>query len=165
MGQIPLLILTAILVIYILLGILYESWIHPITILSTLPSAGIGALLLMEITGTQFTVIAFIGILLLIGIVKKNAIMMIDFALAGERAGKTPFDAIYSACLLRFRPPEAFPPDSDDVLRGVLRRGAASPSDRQQRILPSPARHRDLRRSCGESGSDALHHPCGLRLS
>lgn len=85
MGQIPLFILTAILVIYILLGILYESWIHPITILSTLPSAGIGALLLMEITGTQFTVIAFIGILLLIGIVKKNAILMVDFAIAAER--------------------------------------------------------------------------------
>ncbi|CDE51767.1 acriflavin resistance protein AcrB/AcrD/AcrF family [Sutterella sp. CAG:351] len=104
MGQIPLLILTAILVIYILLGILYESWIHPITILSTLPSAGIGALLLMEITGTQFTVIAFIGILLLIGIVKKNAILMVDFAIAAEREGRTPEEAIIEACRKRFRP-------------------------------------------------------------
>lgn len=104
MGQIPILILTAILVIYILLGILYESWIHPITILSTLPSAGIGALLLMEITGTQFTVIAFIGILLLIGIVKKNAILMVDFAIAAEREGRTPEEAIIEACRKRFRP-------------------------------------------------------------
>ena len=104
MGQIPLFILTAILVIYILLGILYESWIHPITILSTLPSAGIGALLLMEITGTQFTVIAFIGILLLIGIVKKNAILMVDFAIAAEREGRTPEEAIIEACRKRFRP-------------------------------------------------------------
>ena len=85
-------------------GILYESWIHPVTVISTLPSAAIGALLALKLTGTEFTLIALIGIILLIGIVKKNAIMMIDFALAGERAGKTPFDAIYSACLLRFRP-------------------------------------------------------------
>ena len=104
MGQIPLLILTAILVIYILLGILYESWIHPIPPLSTLPSAGIGALLLMEITGTQFTVIAFIGILLLIGLVKKNAILMVDFAIAAEREGRTPEEAIIEACRKRFRP-------------------------------------------------------------
>ena len=90
--------------VYLVLGILYESWIHPVTVISTLPSAAIGALLALKLTGTEFTLIALIGIILLIGIVKKNAIMMIDFALAGERAGKTPFDAIYSACLLRFRP-------------------------------------------------------------
>lgn len=98
------LIFAAVMVVYLVLGILYESWIHPVTVISTLPSAAIGALLALKLTGTEFTLIALIGIILLIGIVKKNAIMMIDFALAGERAGKTPFDAIYSACLLRFRP-------------------------------------------------------------
>jgi multidrug efflux pump len=103
-GQIPLLIGAAIAVIYILLGILYESWIHPVTILSTLPSAGIGALLLMMATGTELTVIALIGILLLIGIVKKNAILMIDFALVEERSGASPEQAILKACDKRFRP-------------------------------------------------------------
>jgi len=87
------------------LGILYESYIHPITILSTLPSAGVGALLALMITRTDLTVIAIIGIILLIGIVKKNAIMMIDFALAAERnEGRSSRDSIYEACLLRFRP-------------------------------------------------------------
>ena len=99
------LILAAIVTMYIVLGVLYESYIHPITILSTLPSAGIGALLAMLLTGTELSVIAIIGIILLIGIVKKNAIMMIDFALEAERVqGMTPRDAIYQACLLRFRP-------------------------------------------------------------
>ncbi|MDB5992430.1 MAG: multidrug transporter subunit MdtB [Herbaspirillum sp.] len=99
------LILAAIITMYIVLGVLYESYIHPITILSTLPSAGIGALLAMLLTGTDLSVIAIIGIILLIGIVKKNAIMMIDFALAAEREqGMSPRDAIHQACLLRFRP-------------------------------------------------------------
>jgi multidrug efflux pump len=88
-----------------ILGILYESFIHPITILSTLPSAGIGALLALLVSGTEFTVIALIAVFLLIGIVKKNAIMMIDFALDAERThGANPHDAIFEACLLRFRP-------------------------------------------------------------
>ena len=101
----PYLIVTALLAVYIVLGILYESYIHPITILSTLPSAGVGALLALLITGMDFSIIALIGIILLIGIVKKNAIMMIDFALAAERQeGKNSRDAIYQACLLRFRP-------------------------------------------------------------
>ena len=101
----PFLILAALVTVYIVLGVLYESYIHPITILSTLPSAGVGALLALMICGTDFSVIALIGIILLIGIVKKNAIMMIDFALDAERnEGKTPLDAIYQACLLRFRP-------------------------------------------------------------
>jgi multidrug efflux pump len=87
------------------LGILYESFIHPITILSTLPSAAVGALLALKITNTELGVMAIIGIVLLIGIVKKNAIMMIDFALEAEREhGMSPRDAIYQACLLRFRP-------------------------------------------------------------
>jgi multidrug efflux pump len=101
----PVLILAALITVYIVLGVLYESYIHPITILSTLPSAGVGALLALLICRQDFSVIALIGIVLLIGIVKKNAIMMIDFALEAERKeGMTPLDAIYQACLLRFRP-------------------------------------------------------------
>ncbi len=101
----PLLIATALATVYIVLGILYESLIHPITILSTLPSAGVGALLALMLTKTELTVIAMIGIILLIGIVKKNAIMMVDFALAAERLeGKNSRDSIFEACLLRFRP-------------------------------------------------------------
>jgi multidrug efflux pump len=102
----PLLILAAILTVYIVLGMLYESTVHPITILSTLPSAGVGAILAIMITGNDLNVIAMIGIILLIGIVKKNAIMMIDFALQTERSGdnKSPEDAIFEACMLRFRP-------------------------------------------------------------
>ena len=101
----PVLILAALITVYLVLGILYESYIHPITILSTLPSAGVGALLALFITGNDFSVIALIGIVLLIGIVKKNAIMMIDFALEAERAqNMSPENSIYQACLLRFRP-------------------------------------------------------------
>mgnify|MGYP001550517031 CR=1 FL=1 len=101
----PLLILAALITVYIVLGVLYESYVHPITIISTLPSAGVGALLALMITGNEFSVIALIGIILLIGIVKKNAIMMIDFALDAERnEGKTAEEAIFQASLLRFRP-------------------------------------------------------------
>ena len=100
----PWLILAALVTVYIVLGILYESYIHPITILSTLPSAGVGALLALLAFHTELTVIALIGIILLIGIVKKNAIMMIDFAIETERSGKTPEESIYQACLMRFRP-------------------------------------------------------------
>ncbi|PWC22840.1 multidrug transporter subunit MdtB [Brenneria roseae subsp. roseae] len=99
------LIVAAVVAMYIVLGVLYESFIHPVTILSTLPTAGVGALLALMMAGSELDVIAIIGIILLIGIVKKNAIMMIDFALAAEREqGMTPYDAIYQACLLRFRP-------------------------------------------------------------
>ena len=99
------LILAALITVYIVLGVLYESYIHPITILSTLPSAGVGALLALYICRSDFSVIALIGIILLIGIVKKNGIMMIDFALDAERnQGMPPEEAIYQACLLRFRP-------------------------------------------------------------
>jgi multidrug efflux pump subunit AcrB len=101
----PILILTALLCVYIVLGILYESLVHPLTIISTLPSAGLGALIALVLFRTELTIIALIGIILLIGIVKKNAIMMIDFALAAERNhGLSPRDAIFEACLLRFRP-------------------------------------------------------------
>jgi multidrug efflux pump len=101
----PWLILAALVTVYIVLGILYESTVHPITILSTLPSAGVGALLALLAFGMEFDIIALIGVILLIGIVKKNAIMMIDFALQAERdEGKSPEQAILQACLLRFRP-------------------------------------------------------------
>ena len=105
LGNEPILIAAALATVYIVLGMLYESCIHPITILSTLPSAGVGALLALLLWHTDLSIIAMIGIILLIGIVKKNAIMMIDFAMAAERAeGLSPRDAIYKACLLRFRP-------------------------------------------------------------
>jgi multidrug efflux pump subunit AcrB len=101
----PLLILAALVTVYLVLGILYENYIHPITILSTLPSAGVGALLALLAFHTELSIIAIIGIVLLIGIVKKNAILMIDVAIDLERAeGKSPEDSIYQACLLRFRP-------------------------------------------------------------
>jgi multidrug efflux pump subunit AcrB len=101
----PLLIAAALVTVYIVLGVLYESYVHPLTILSTLPSAGVGALLALMMTHTDLSVIALIGIILLIGIVKKNAILMIDFALEAERnEGKSPEQAIFQACLLRFRP-------------------------------------------------------------
>ena len=102
-GQL-ILIGAALLAVYLVLGILYESYIHPITILSTLPSASVGALIALKLFSTEFTIIAFIGIILLIGIVKKNAIMMIDFALQAEREGLDTREAITQACLLRFRP-------------------------------------------------------------
>jgi multidrug efflux pump len=101
----PWLILAAVITVYIVLGVLYESYIHPITILSTLPSAGVGAIVALLLTGNDLNVVSLIGIILLIGIVKKNAIMMIDFALEAERGeGKPPEEAIFQACLLRFRP-------------------------------------------------------------
>src|SRR5262249_4264803 len=91
--------------VYVVLGVLYESYIHPITILSTLPSAGVGAVLALLLFKSEFSIIALIGVILLIGIVKKNAIMMIDFALATQRSGQvSPRDAIFEACVLRFRP-------------------------------------------------------------
>jgi multidrug efflux pump len=101
----PLLIAAALLAVYIVLGVLYESYVHPITIISTLPSAGVGAVLALMVSHTEFSIIALIGVILLIGIVKKNAIMMIDFAIHAERTlGLAPREAIYQACLLRFRP-------------------------------------------------------------
>jgi multidrug efflux pump subunit AcrB len=103
-ASLPFLFLMAVLAIYIVLGVLYESYIHPITILSTIPSAGLGALLALMLFGSDLNVIAIVGVILLIGIVKKNAILMVDFALELEREGKPPIEAIYQACLLRFRP-------------------------------------------------------------
>jgi HAE1 family hydrophobic/amphiphilic exporter-1 len=101
----PILVLAAIITVYIVLGVLYESYIHPITILSGLPSAGLGALLTLMIFKVDLSIYAFVGLMMLIGIVKKNAIMQIDFALEAERKhGKTPTEAIYEGCLTRFRP-------------------------------------------------------------
>ena len=134
----PLLILAALVTVYIVLGILYESYIHPITILSTLPSAGVGAILALLLCRTEFSIISLIGIILLIGIVKKNAIMMIDFALEAERnQGKAPLDAIYEACLL------ALPSDHDDYDGRPTRRIA--PCTRS-------------RRRFGASSSSWYHH-------
>jgi hydrophobe/amphiphile efflux-1 (HAE1) family protein len=104
-ASLPLLILTALLAVYVVLGVLYESYVHPITILSTLPSAGVGALLALNLWHIELDIIALVGLILLIGIVKKNAIMLVDFAIEAERdQGLTPRDAIYQACILRFRP-------------------------------------------------------------
>ena len=104
-GNLPMLLLKAVVIIYIVLGILYESYIHPLTILSTLPSAGVGALLALLVFNIEFSLIAFIGVMLLIGVVKKNAIIMIDFAVQLQRnENLTPKEAIHRACLLRFRP-------------------------------------------------------------
>jgi multidrug efflux pump len=105
LGTEPLLILTALVAVYIVLGVLYESLVHPLTIISTLPSASVGAMLALMLFGQDLNIVSIIGIVLLIGIVKKNAIMMIDFALAAQRGeGKSPADAIFEACMLRFRP-------------------------------------------------------------
>ena len=105
LGSQPLLILAALLAVYIILGVLYESFVHPLTILSTLPSAATGAILLLWLSGQDFSIMALIGVILLIGIVKKNGILMIDFALHAQRErGLTPEAAIHEACLTRFRP-------------------------------------------------------------
>ena len=104
LSNLSLLLVVAILVVYIVLGILYESYIHPLTILSGLPSAGFGALVTLIIFGMDLNIYAFVGMIMLIGIVEKNAIMQIDFALEQEREGKSPEEAIYQGCLIRFRP-------------------------------------------------------------
>jgi HAE1 family hydrophobic/amphiphilic exporter-1 len=104
LGNLAVLLVIAIMVVYIVLGILYESYIHPLTILSGLPSAGLGALVTLLVFHMDLNIYAFVGLIMLIGIVKKNAIMQIDFALEAERAGKAPADAIYEGCLIRFRP-------------------------------------------------------------
>ena len=100
----PILIAAALVVVYVILGVLYESYIHPLTILSTLPSAGVGALLALWLGGFDLSVIGIIGIILLIGIVKKNGIILVDFAISRERSGLPPREAVRQACLLRFRP-------------------------------------------------------------
>ncbi len=155
----PYLIAAAIVVVYIILGMLYESYIHPLTILSTLPSAGVGALLILMVSGYDLSVIALIGIILLIGIVKKNAIMMIDFALAGgahrpvERGSDLP----------GLHP--ALPPDHDDDDGGAARRAAADARHRHRLGAAPAARLRHRRRAAAEPGADALHDAGRLSLS
>jgi multidrug efflux pump len=128
LSTVPLLIAAALLAVYIVLGVLYESYIHPITIISTLPSAGVGAVLALMVWHIEFSIMAAIGVILLIGIVKKNAIMMIDFAIHAERtAGIAPREAIYQACLLRFRPIMM------TTLSGLARRHSAGLQFRQWR--------------------------------
>ncbi len=156
----PWLIAIALVAVYIVLGVLYESYIHPITILSTLPSAGLGAVLALMFCHTDLSIIALIGIILLIGIVKKNAILMIDFALDAERReGKSSRDAIFQACLLRFRPD----PDDHDgrhARRHAARRGAG------HRLGAAPAaRNRHRRRPGRQPGVDPLHDAGRLSLS
>ena len=150
-GQ-PWLILAALVTIYIVLGVLYESYIHPITILSTLPSAGVGAILALMLFGQDLSVIGLIGIILLMGIVKKNAIMMIDFALEAERhQGMSAMDAIVQACLLRFRPIMM------TTLAALVRRAAAGGGKRHRRRAAVSAGHLDHRRAAAEPVADALY--------
>ena len=156
----PWLILAALLTVYIVLGVLYESYVHPITILSTLPSAGVGALLALMLFNTEFTIIAFIGVILLIGIVKKNAIMMIDFALDAERTR----GLSHARRDLRGLP-AALPPDHDDDDGGDAGRAAAGARRRRRRRDAPAARHRDRRRPARQPGADALHDARRLSLS
>ena len=153
------LLLAAVATMYIVLGVLYESFIHPITILSTLPSAGIGALLALDIAGAGLDIIGVIGIVLLIGIVKKNAIMMIDFALDAQRnEGQDAREAIYQACLL------APAPDPDDDGGGDVRRAAADAGNRRRLGAAPSARPRDRRRPRRQPGADAVHDAGDLSL-
>ena len=152
-GAQPLLLLAALIAVYIVLGVLYESLAHPLTIISTLPSAGLGALLALQLFNTELTVIAFIGIILLIGIVKKNGIMMVDFALDGERRrGLSPQQAIHEACLARFRPILM------TTMAAMLGARAAGDRDRPRLRAAPAARHHHHRRAAGVAGAHALHH-------
>ena len=155
----PLLILAALVTVYIVLGVLYESFIHPITILSTLPSAGVGAFLSLILFHQDLSVVAIIGIVLLIGIVKKNGIMMVDFALEAEREhGKTSTEAIYQACLL------AFQADHDDDDGGASRRYTVGVWHGNRIRVAQAAGHRHGWRIDAQSSAYALHHARNLHL-
>ena len=160
LGTVPLLILAALVVVYLILGILYESYIHPITILSTLPSAGVGALAILMLFGFDFSLIALIGIILLIGIVKKNGIMMVDFAITAERDEQP---------RARGGDPQggaaALPPDHDDDHGGAARRRAADARHRHRLGDPPAARLRHGRRPDRQPGADAVHDAGDLSLS
>ena len=159
LGNEVLLIIAAIITVYIVLGVLYESFIHPVTILSTLPSAGVGALLALIITGHDLNIVSIIGIILLIGIVKKNAIMMIDFALEAERnEGKSPD---------RGHPPggaAALPPHPDDHGGGPVRRPAADAGLGHGLGTAPSAGHLHRGRPSGEPAAHPVHHPGDLHL-
>ena len=155
----PLLITTALLAVYIVLGILYESYIHPITILSTLPSAGVGAVLALMIFHEDLSVIALIGIILLIGLVKKNAILMIDFALAAQRnEHKSPKEAILRGL------PAAVPAHPDDHHGGAAGRPAAGVGQRHRLGIAPPSGNYDYRRPDLQPDADAFHYSGGLPL-
>ena len=155
----PLLIVAALISVYLVLGILYESYVHPVTILSTLPSAGVGALLALMLTHTELTVIAIIGIILLIGLVKKNAILMIDFALAAERnEGKSSRDSIYEACLLRFRPIMM------TTMAAMLGAVPLALGTRHGLGIPPSPGNRHHRRAGRQPVTDVVHHPGGVSL-
>ena len=160
LATVPLLILAALVVVYIILGVLYESFIHPLTILSTLPSAGAGALAVLMIFGFDFSLVALIGVILLIGIVKKNGIMLVDFAIVAEREEHlTAEAAIRKAALMRFRP--ILMTTMAALLGGVpLMLGHGTGSELRQ-----PARLCDGGRPRGQPVADALHDPGGLHLS
>ena len=160
LGTVPLLILAALVVVYLILGILYESYIHPITILSTLPSAGVGALAILMLFGFDFSLIALIGIVLLIGIVKKNGIMMVDFAIIGRarRAPRAGSGDPQGGAV-------ALPPDHDDDDGGAARRRAADAGHRHRIGNPPAARLCHGRRPDRQPGADAVHDAGGLSLS
>ena len=156
----PYLILAALVAVYIILGMLYESYIHPLTILSTLPSAGVGALLILLIFHIELSVMALIGIILLIGIVKKNGIMMVDFAIQAEREQHlSPHDAIRQACSA------ALPADHDDDHGGAARRAAARARARHGIGAAPAARLHHGRRADREPGADAVHDAGGVSVS
>ena len=156
----PILIAAALIVVYIILGMLYESFIHPLTILSTLPSAGVGALLALKAGNMDLSVIGIIGIILLIGIVKKNGIMLVDFAISAERDRHLPPRGGDPRGL-----PAALPADPDDHRRGDARRRAARARPRHRLGAAPAARLRHGRRACVQPGADAVHHAGGLSLS
>ena len=160
LGNQPLLIAAALATVYIVLGMLYESFIHPITILSTIPSAGVGALLALMLFHTDLSIIAMIGVILLIGIVKKNAIMMIDFALQVERTeNKNSRDAIYEACLLRFRPIIM------TTMAALLGRASAGARTGHRLRAAQAAGNHHHRRTDRQPVADALHDSGGVHLS
>ncbi len=153
------LLLAAVVTVYIVLGVLYESYIHPLTILSTLPSAGVGAILALQLFHLDLGIIALIGIILLIGIVKKNAIMMIDFALEAERGRKSPSRGGHLSSL-----PAALPAHHDDHHGRVVWRFAAGHGPGHRFRTASSTGHQHRRRPAGQSGTDSLHHTGGVHL-
>ena len=156
----PLLILAALICVYLILGVLYESFIHPLTILSTLPSAGLGALATLMLFGYEFSLIALIGTILLIGIVKKNGIMMVDFAIAAERdEGLTTVEAIRKAALLRFRPIMM------TTMAALLGARAADAEPRHRLGAAPAARLHHVRRPHRQPGADPVHDAGHLSLS
>ena len=160
LSTVPLLILAALIVVYLILGILYESYIHPMTILSTLPSAGVGALAILMLFDFDFSLIALIGIILLIGIVKKNGIMMVDFAIVAERD-----EHLSPAEAIRARRAAALPADHDDDDGGDAGRRAADAGPGHRLGDPPAARLCDGRRLACQPGADAIHDAGGLSLS